>query len=75
MRTAGLTSLDPFDKADLIVRGRKQILDYDFVTALSINKDGLVEGYLTVQGKDADDSELEDPNDDGCTFDLFDDGE
>ena len=45
------------------------------LTALSINKDGLVEGCLTVQGKDADDSEWEDPNDDGCTFDLFDDGE
>ena len=75
MRTAGLTSLDHLYKADVIVRGRKQILDYDFVTALSINKDGLVEGCLTVQGKDADDSEWEDPNDDGCTFDLFDDGE
>ena len=41
--------------------------------ALSINKDRLVKGCTIVQGKDGDDSEWEDPNDDGCTFDFFDD--
>ena len=73
--TAGLPSLDPFDEVDPIVRGRKKILDYELMAALSIFKDRLVEGCTTVQGKDGDDSEWEDPNDGGCTFDLFDDDE
>ena len=75
MVTARLPSLDPFDEVDLIVRGRIEILDYDLMAALSINKDSFVEGYTTVQGKDGDDREWEDPNDDGCAFDLFDDDE
>ena len=73
MRTVGLPSLDPFDEVDPILRGRKEILDYDLIATLSINKDRLVEGCATVQGKDGDDSEWEDPNDDGYAFDLFDD--
>ena len=40
--------------------------------ALSINKDRLVEGCTIMQGKDGDESEWEDPIDDGCAFDLFD---
>ena len=39
MGTAGLPSLDLFDEVDPIVRGRKEILDYDLMAALSINKD------------------------------------
>ena len=72
---AGLPSQDPFDEVDPIVEGRKEILVYDLITALSINKDRLVEGCTTVQGEDGDDSEWEDPNDDGCALDLFDDDE
>ena len=75
METAGLPSLDPFDEVDPIVRGRKGILDYDLMVALSVNKVSLVEGFATVQGEDGDNSEWEDPNDDGCAFDLFDDDE
>ena len=75
MGTAGLPSLDPFDEVDPIVRGRKEILDYDLMVALSINKNRLVEGRTTVQGEDGDDSKWEDPNDDGCAFDFFDDDE
>ena len=71
MGTAGLPLLDPFDEVDPIVRGRKQILDCDLMVTLSINKDRLAEGCTTVQGKDDDDSEWEDPNDDECAFDLF----
>ena len=41
------------------------------MVTLSINKDRLAEGCTTVQGKDDDDSEWEDPNDDECAFDLF----
>ena len=75
MGTARLPSLDPFDEVDPMVRGRKEILDYDLIAALSINKDRLVEGCTTVQGEGDDDSEWEDPNDDGCAFDLFHDDE
>ena len=39
-----------------IVRGRKEILDNDLMTVLSINKDRLVEGCTTVEGEDGDDS-------------------
>ena len=72
MGTAGLPSLDPLDEVDPIVRARKEILDYDLMEALSINKDRLVEGCKIMQGKDGDESEWEDPIDDGCAFDLFD---
>ena len=41
--------------------------------ALPINKDRLVEGCTTVQGKDGDDSEWEDPTNNGFAFDLLDD--
>ena len=58
-----------------IVRGRKEILDNDLMTVLSINKDRLVEGCTTVEGEDGDDSKQEDPNDDGCAFELFNDYE
>ena len=75
METAGLPSLDPFDEVDPIVRGRKGILDYDLMVALSVNKVSLVEEFATVQGEDGDNSKWKDPNDDGCTFDLFDDDE
>ena len=75
METTGLPSLDPFDEVEPIIRGRKEILDYDLMAALSINKDRLVEGCTTVQGEDGDESEWEDPNGDGCAFDLFDDDE
>ena len=75
METAGLPSLDPFDEVDPIVRGRKEILDYDLMVALSVNKVSLVEEFATVQGEDGDNSKWKDPNDDGCTFDLFDDDE
>ena len=71
--TDGLSSLDPFDAVDLIVRSIKEILDYELMAALSINKDRLLEGCTTVQ--DGDDKKWEDPNDDGCAFDLFDDDE
>ena len=36
-----------FDEVDPIVRGRREILDYGLMAALSINKDCLVEGYTT----------------------------
>ena len=75
IETAGLPSLDPFDEVDPIVRGTKEILHYDLMAALSINKDRLVEECTNVQGEDGDDSKWEDPNDDGCGFDLFDDDE
>ena len=75
MGTVGLTLLDPFDEVGPIVKSRKEILDYDLMAALSINKDPLVEGCTTVQGKDGDNSEWEDPNDNGCTLDLFEDDE
>ena len=75
METAGLPSLDPFDEVHPIVRGRKEILDYDLMVALSVNKVSLVEGFATVQGEYGDNSEWEDPNNDGCAFDLFDDDE
>ena len=75
MGTAGLPSLDPFDEFDPIVKGRKEILDYDLMAALSIDKARLVEGCTTAQGEDGDESEWEDPNDDRCAFDLFDDDE
>ena len=71
--TDGLSSLDPFDAVDLIVRSIKEILDYELMAALSINKDRLLEGCTTVQ--DGEDKKWEDPNDDGCAFDLFDDDE
>ena len=58
-----------------IVRGRKEILDNDLMTVLTINKDRLVEGCTTVEGEDGDGSKQEDPNDDGCAFDLFNDYE
>ena len=45
------------------------------MAALSINKDRLEEECTNVQGEDGDDSKWEDPNDDGCAFDLFDDDE
>ena len=73
--TAVLPSLDPFDEVDPIVRGSKEILDYDLMALISINKDHLLEGCTTVQGKDGEDNECKDPNDDGCAFDLFDDDE
>ena len=57
MGNAGLPSLDPFDEVNPIVSGRKEILDYDLMAALSINKDRLVERCTTVQGEDGDDSE------------------
>ena len=57
-----------FDEVDPIVRDGKEILDYDSMAALSINKDRLVEGCTTVQGEDGDDSEWEDPKDNGCAF-------
>ena len=75
MGTVGLTLLDPFDEVGPIVKGRKEILDYDLMAALSINRDRLVEGCTTVQGKDGDDSEWEDPNDNGCALGLFEDNE
>ena len=37
IETAGLPSLDSFGEVDPIVRGRKEILDYDLMAALSIN--------------------------------------
>ena len=49
MGTARLPSLDPFDEVDPMVRGRKEILDYDLIAALSINKDRLVEGCTTAK--------------------------
>ena len=73
MGTAWLPSVDLFDEVDPIVRGRKEILDYNLMAALSINKDCLAEGCTTVQREHGDDSEWEDPNDDGCAFDLFND--
>ena len=75
MWTDGLPSIDSFDEVDPIFKGRKEILDYDLMVALSINKVRLVEGCATVQGKDDDASKWEGPNDDGCTFDLFDNDE
>ena len=75
LETAGLPILDPFDEVDPIFRGRKESLDYNLMVALCINKDCLVERCTTVQGEDGDDSEWEDPNDDGCAFDLFDNDE
>ena len=75
MGTAGLPLLDLFDEVGPIVRGRKEILDYDLMAALSINKDRLVQRCTTVQSKDGGDSEWEDTNDDGCIFHLFDDNE
>ena len=75
MWTDGLPSIDSFDEVDPIFKSRKEILDYDLMVALSINKDRLVEGWATVQGKDDGAREWEDPNDDGCAFDLFDDDE
>ena len=75
MGTAGLPSLDLFDEVDPIARGRIEILYCDLMTALSTNKDRLIESYTIVQGDDVDDSEWEDPNDDGYAFDLFDDDE
>ena len=71
MGTAGLPSLNPFDQVHPIVGGRKEILDYDLMAALSTNKDCLAEGCTIVQGEDGDDSKWKDPNDDGCAFDLF----
>ena len=75
METAGLLSLDPFDGVDPIVGGRKEILDFDlmYFDFDFINKDRLIEGCTTVKCEDGDGSKLEDPNDDGCAFDLFDD--
>ena len=75
MGTAGLPSLDPFDEVDpLVVRGRNEIFDYDLLAALSINNDRLEEGCTTVQNEeDGDDSEWEDPNEDGSAFDIFED--
>ena len=75
MWTDGLPSIDSFDEVDPIFKGRKEILDYDLMVALSINKVRLVEGCATVQGKDDDASEWKGPNDDGCAFDLFDNDE
>ena len=43
MGTAELPPLDPFDEVGPIIKGRKEVLDYDFMAALSINKDRLVE--------------------------------
>ena len=57
MGTAGFPSLDPFDEVGPIVRGRKEILDYDLMAELSINKDRLVQRCTTVQSKDGGDSE------------------
>ena len=57
-----------FDEVDPIVRDGKEILDYDSMAALPINKDRLVEGCTTVQGEDGDDSEWEVPKDNGCAF-------
>ena len=65
MWTDGLPSIDSFDEVDPIFKGRKEILDYDLMVALSINKDRLVEGCTTVEGEVGDDSEWEDPNDKG----------
>ena len=45
------------------------------MAALSINNDRLVEECTTVQGEDGDDSEWEDPKDNECAFNLFDDDE
>ena len=75
MGTAGLPSLDPFGEVDpLVVRGRNEIFDYDLLAALSINNDRLEEGCTTVQNEeDGDDSEWEDPNEDGSAFDIFED--
>ena len=56
MGTAGLPSLDLCDEVDPIARGRKEILDYGLMAALSINKDCLVEGYTTAQDNEGDDS-------------------
>ena len=48
MGIAGFLLLDPFDAVDSIVRGRKEILDYDLMAAMSNNKeDRLVEGCTT----------------------------
>ena len=74
LETAGLPILDPFDEVDPIFES-KEILDYNLMVALCINKDCLVERCTTVQGEDGDDSEWENPNDDGCEFDLFDNDE
>ena len=73
MGTAGLPSLDPFDEVNpLVVKGRNEIFDYDLLAALSINNDRLEEGGTTVQNEeDGDDSEWEDPNEDGSAFDIF----
>ena len=64
-----------FDEVDPIVRDGKEILDYDSMAALSINNDRLVEECTTVQGEDGDDSEWEDPKDNECAFNLYDDDE
>ena len=48
MGIAGFLLLDPFHEVDSIVRGRKEILDYGLMAALSINKeDRLVEACTT----------------------------
>ena len=48
MGIAGFLLLDPFHEVDSIVRGRKEILDYSLMAALSINKeDRLVEACAT----------------------------
>ena len=75
MGTAGLPSLDPFDEVDpLVVRSRNEIFDNDLLAALSINNDRLEEGCTTVQNEeDGDDSEWEDPNEDGSAFDISED--
>ena len=52
----------------------KRTFDYDLLAALSINNDRLEEGCTTVQNEeDGDDSEWEDPNEDGSAFDIFED--
>ena len=71
--TAGLSSVDLFVEVDPIVKGGKEILDYDLMAALSIKKDRLVEGCTTVHGGDGDDSKWENLIDDRCALDLFDD--